>query len=100
VFRLKLLAALGVLAAAAVATATASSDSLATYRVKLVNLTGGQPFSPPVAATHAAGLHMFRLGRLATDELAAIAQQGNQLPMVARFEGAHSVTAVVDVGRP
>src|SRR5262249_23293053 len=45
-----------------------------TYQVTLTNLTAGQPFSPPVAATHRPGVHMFQIGQLATDELAAIAQ--------------------------
>ena len=39
------------------------------------------PFSPPVAATHDAGLHVFQVGQLASDELAAIAQDGNEVPM-------------------
>jgi hypothetical protein len=101
VSRSRLLAALLVLVAASAVTAAASGDGgLATYRVTLVNLTGGQPFSPPVAATHVPGVHMFQVGQLATDELAAIAQDGDEVPMATRFTGAHGVTAVVDVGRP
>src|SRR6266508_612156 len=100
--RLRFLAALITVAAAAALTATASGGpaALATYRVTLVNLTGGQPFSPPVAATHAGGLHMFQVGQLATDELAAIAQDGNEVPMAALFKASPNVTEVVDVGRP
>lgn len=99
--RLRLLAGLAALAAAVAAAPAASTTAAqATYRVTLVNLTGGQPFSPPVAATHAAGLHMFQVGQLATDELAAIAQDGDELPMFNLFDGAPGVTQVVDVGRP
>jgi hypothetical protein len=89
-------------AAAAVLTTTASAgpSSLATYRVTLMNLTGGQPFSPPVAATHGSGLHMFQVGQLASDELAAIAQDGNEVPMADLFKASPHVTDVVDVGRP
>lgn len=71
-----------------------------TYRVTLVNLTHGQPFSPPVAATHQKSIRMFTVGELATDELAAIAQDGNEAPMAALFRGSDKVTDTVEVGRP
>jgi len=80
--------------------AAASAEHLQTYRVTLTNLTGGQPFSPPVAATHRPGLHMFQVGHLATNQLAAIAQDGNETPMFNLFNGADGVTQAVDVGRP
>jgi hypothetical protein len=80
--------------------AAASDEHLRTYRVTLTNLTRGQPFSPPVAATHRAGLHMFEVGHLATDQLAAIAQDGSEVPMFNLFNGADGVTQAVDVGRP
>ena len=83
------------------APAFASEDhELATFRVTLQNLTSGQPLSPPAAATHRSGLHMFRVGQLATDQLAAIAQDGNEVPMFNLFNGAPRVTQAVDVGRP
>jgi hypothetical protein len=80
----------------------ASDDGpdLRTYRVTLVNLTDGQPFSPPVAATHDRSMRMFQVGRLASDELAKIAQAGDQIPMFNLFNGSDEVTDVVDVGRP
>jgi hypothetical protein len=103
-FRLKLIAALGAAAAltlgAAVPAASKDGEELRTYRVTLVNLTDGQPFSPPVAATHDRSMHMFQVGRLASDELAAIAQAGNQGPMFNLFNGSDEVTDAVDVGRP
>src|SRR5437879_4151462 len=80
--------------------AVADSDQLRTYRVTLTNLTHGQPFSPPVAATHRTQLHMFQVGHVASDELAAIAQDGNEVPMFNHFNGAAGVTQAVDVGRP
>jgi hypothetical protein len=80
--------------------ATASDEHLRRYRVTLTNLTAGQPFSPPVAATHRPGLHMFEVGQQATDQLAAIAQDGNEAPMFNVFNGANGVTQTVDVGRP
>jgi len=78
-------------------------DRLVTFRVSLQNLTGGQPLSPPAAATHGEDIHMFQVGELATDELAEIAQNGNEIPMVNLFDSLRmddNVTDVVDVGRP
>src|SRR6266849_4440540 len=73
-------------------TALAQNAREQRYRVTLTNLTGGQPFSPPVAATHRPGLHMFQVGHLATDQLAAIAQDGNESPMFSLFNGAEGVS--------
>jgi Spondin_N len=102
--RFKLIAALGAAAVLALGAALpAASDGgpdLRTYRVTLVNLTDGQPFSPPVAATHDRDMRMFRVGRLASDELAAIAQAGNQLPMFNLFDNSDDVTDTVDAGAP
>jgi Spondin_N len=79
---------------------SASSDHSRSYRVTLTDLTHGQPFSPPVAATHHQQLHMFQVGHLATDQLATIAQDGNEAPMFNLFNGAAGVTQAVDVGQP
>jgi hypothetical protein len=100
----KLLVGVGVLAALAL-TAVApagygSGDDLETYRVTLQNLTTGQPFSPPVAATHRKSMRMFRVGGFASDELAAIAQGGNEVPMFNLFNGSPKVTQAVDIGVP
>ena len=35
------------------------------YRVTLENLTEGEPFSPPVAATHDESMHLFQVGEMA-----------------------------------
>ncbi len=99
--RTALCAAAIVAALAAAAPAVyGGGPKLSSYRVTLVNLTGGQPFSPPVAATHQSAIRMFQVGRLASDELAAIAQDGNELPMATLFGASDKVTEVVDVGRP
>ena len=80
--------------------AYADGPHLRTYRVTLQNLTKGQPFSPPVAATHRHGPRMFQVGNLASDELAAIAQDGNEVPMFNLFNGSSKTTQAVDIGRP
>jgi hypothetical protein len=77
-----------------------SGGELETYRVTLRNLTSGQPFSPPVAATHRKSIRMFDVGAFASDQLAAIAQGGDQLPMFDLFNASPRVTQTVDVGKP
>ena len=59
-----------------------------TYRITVENLTQGQPFSPIVAATHRPVVHMFKVGRRASDELETIAEDGNNGPMVERLSRA------------
>lgn len=96
-------ASLALLASTAALPMVASADkggAMRNYRVTLQNLTTGQPFSPPVAATHRPRLHMFQVGNLATDQLAAIAQDGNEAPMVTLLNTSGDVTQTVDVGRP
>ena len=75
-------------------------DGPATYKVTIQNMTSGQPFSPPVVATHRNNLRMFRVGETASPELEAIAEDGNPVPMFDLFDGAKRVTEVVNIGRP
>jgi len=70
------------------------------YSVTIQNLVGGQPMSPPVAATHHRRINMFKVGEPASPELEAIAEDGNQIPMFDLLEGARRVTQVVDIGMP
>jgi hypothetical protein len=100
--RLKVLFAAGLVAtAAAAATVPAyGNGELSRYRVTLMNLTAGQPFSPPVAATHQKAIRMFDVGQLSSDELEAIAEDGNEIPMFTLFSRSGKVTEAVDVGRP
>jgi hypothetical protein len=96
-----LVLALLILAAPAVFARDADDGpGMRTYRVTIENLTHSQPFSPPVAATHQRSIRMFEVGRLASDELAAIAQGGDQVPMANRFRRSDKTTDVVDLGRP
>ncbi len=76
-------------------------SNLITYEITLQNLTNGQPFSPPVAVTHSADVRMFNVGGQASDALAAIAQDGDPMPMVELLNDIDSgVTDVVNVGHP
>lgn len=80
--------------------ANASHSTATMYRVTITNLTTSQPMSPPVVATHRPWVSLFRVGRPASDELAAIAQAGDQVPLAMALADNRRVTDVVDVGRP
>lgn len=80
---LRVLAAGGAAALAAPLVALSGSSALAdtdtsTYQVTLVNSSSGQPFSPPVVATHSSDVDLFEVGERASPEIAAIAQAGDQ----------------------
>ena len=68
--------------------------------VTIENLSFGQPLSPAVAATHDPSVMMFGVGELSSSQLASIAQDGDQAPMVNMLSGLDEVTDVVDVGEP
>ncbi len=51
------------------------------YEVKITNLTSGQIFSPPIVITHRPDFTLFDLGETASDELAALAEEGNTGPL-------------------
>lgn len=65
-------------------TAASSSDYGQTrnYRVYMVNITAGQPFTPPVVATHNRDVELFDRGETASFEVKEIAENGNLDPMV------------------
>jgi hypothetical protein len=81
-------------------TGVVHADDPLHYQVTIQNLTQGQPLSPPVAATHQGGILMFRVGDLASSELEAIAEDGNEVPMFNLFDGSDEVTEAVDIGVP
>ena len=82
-----------VLALAAVAASPAAGQQNVTYNVTIENLTTGQPFTPPVVVAHTSGFDVFEVGQEASDEVQAIAENGNNDPLVALLGGA---TAVLD----
>lgn len=80
----RLLAALvgvGVLALALAPSAFARK-----YEVTITNLTSGQPFSPPVVATHRGRHQVFRVAQPASVGIREIAENGNNAPLVAFLE--------------
>ena len=55
------------------------------FEVTFTNLTGGQPLTPAVAATHRGRDEVFRVGSRASFGLKEIAENGNNAPMLARL---------------
>ena len=71
-------------ALAAVKVTTASSTGgPPTYLVTVTNLTDGQPLTPPLVAVHKRGAGLFAIGRPASPELQALAENGNLDPLLA-----------------
>ncbi len=55
----------------------------ASYTVTFTNLSSGQPMTPPVVAIHDDAINLFETGAAATAEVQAIAETGNNDPLVA-----------------
>jgi hypothetical protein len=76
-------AALGTLAVGTSTLAGAQQDGGArSYRVTVANLTAGQPFTPVLAAAHTAEVELFAVGDPATEQIQALAENGNLDPLV------------------
>lgn len=52
------------------------------YRITLMDLTTGQPFSPPVFATHDSSVSLWEPGTAASNGIRQIAESGNRMPLV------------------
>lgn len=72
----------------------------AVYEVTITNLTSGQPFSPPVVATHRKPTGFFAVGEPASPELQAIAENGNNAPLLAALATDRHVFDVAEAGAP
>lgn len=51
------------------------------YAVTITNLTRGSSFTPILVASHRPGVELFALGQPASDELAAMAEGGDTMPL-------------------
>ena len=83
--------AVAALALVAVAASPAAGQQTVTYNVTIENLTSGQPFTPPVVAAHTSGMDVFNVGQAASAEVQAIAENGNNDPLVALLGGSAAV---------
>ncbi len=79
----------------AMSDAATGRSGAATYRVTVENRSGGQPFTPPIAALHRRPLGIFASGLPASAELQQVAENGNLDPMVATLSASKHVTDVV-----
>ena len=91
--------------ALALAAASTSEDVNANHNhqlaVTITNLTKGQVFSPPIIATHHRRLTpLFELGAKASDELAALAEDGKTGPLEKIWKDDPLVKEVVTAGDP
>jgi len=72
----------------------------AKYKVTITNLTSGQPFTPPVLATHSKRTGIFSLAEDASEGVQAIAENGNSMLLVAALAGDVHVYDVVEGTAP
>ena len=78
----------------------AKSEEGRTFKVTITNLTPGQAFTPPVLLTHSEETGIFTLGEEASSEIQAIAENGNNEPLVTAVTGDVDVHAVVEGTAP
>ncbi len=62
-----------------------------TFEVTITNLTAGQVMSPPVVVSHDGDISLFTAGQPASSELAQLAEDGFNDPLVALLEGSPDV---------
>ncbi len=67
----------------------------AEYEVVVRNITKGQPFTPPLAATHNGHVDMFTVGHKASFGIKEIAENGNLAPLVDYLSASNNVSDVV-----
>lgn len=70
------------------------------YEVTITNLTAGQPFTPPLLATHRGRDAIFEVGRPASAALQQIAENGDNGPLAAALAPNRHVAATQQVTTP
>ena len=73
-----------------------------TYLVTIENLTAGQPFTPPVVATHNRRTSVWQLGEQASPGIMAVAENGDVPALVSELEANHRINnvSVIDEDGP
>jgi hypothetical protein len=66
-------------------------EAACTYDVTVQNLTGGQALTPPVVATYTTEIYVSRVGWPASSAVQAIAENGNNTPLLDTLAGASYV---------
>lgn len=70
------------------------------YKVTITNLTSGQPFTPPILATHNRRTKIFATAENASEGIQALAENGNGEPLVAALNSDVNVHDVVTGSAP
>jgi len=78
----------------------AMSEGGKTYKVTITNLTAGQAFTPPILVTHSRQTGIFNVGEAASEEIQAIAENGNNAPLQAALGSDVHVHQVVSGAAP
>ena len=63
-----------------------------TVEVTITNMTTGQPFAPPIVASHSPDMHLFKMGETATPALEKLAETGMSDELVKMLE--HKATDI------
>ena len=80
--------------------APALAGSPRTYEVTIQLVTGGQPLTPPLIATHSGGTDIFSVGQPASLGVKEIAENGNLAPLTTALEADPKVSDVVAAEAP
>jgi len=65
------------------------------YEVTVTNLTPGQPLTPPLLVTHENDAGFFSVGKMASEELQQLAENGNIDPLVVMLQSKSGVSDIV-----
>ena len=84
-----------IMTAASLVPAAASGGPTRTYSVTITNLTDGQPFTPPLVATHKRSVDLFDVGHAASEGIQEIAENGNLEPLMTALNANPRVSDVV-----
>jgi hypothetical protein len=76
----------------------AQAEARRVYRVTIVNLTSGQPLTPPVVAIHRNGFHVFEVGQPASFGVKEVAENGNNAPLLEALTASPMVGTAVQAG--
>jgi hypothetical protein len=90
------LAVTGAAALGLAAVPSAMAERADTFRVRITDLTSGQPMTPPVVATHRGEDQIFDVGQPASFDLKEIAENGNNAPLLSSLGGDPDVSEVVE----
>jgi hypothetical protein len=78
----------------------AVAESTRTYEVTIKLVTGGQPLTPPLIATHAGGTDIFSVAQPASLGVKEIAENGNLAPLLAALAADPKVSDVAAAAAP